>query len=172
MAQNGKMDLRIVLGNSTQQPPNEPNIREKIVAEANLKSSSNEIKKEKVPTQIEPLSISDQLQQMIDYMNLREKSHVDVFPDAPRKDQISIPTGGLAKCICSPGCTKELPQPAYLIIGDSEEDERWGIKPQTRMASQEAALAHLIDAVKDAHDELKVVNDLHKALRGKSSQKN
>uniref|UniRef100_A0A1I7TXR5 Methyltransferase n=1 Tax=Caenorhabditis tropicalis TaxID=1561998 RepID=A0A1I7TXR5_9PELO len=61
---------------------------------------------------------------MIDEMMKNLKPHEDVFPVAPKPGDIVIPIGGLAKCMCSPGCTKELPQPAYQIIGDLEENKR------------------------------------------------
>lgn len=61
------------------------------------------------------------------------KPHVDVFPDAPQPEDIAIPTGGLAKCECSPGCTKELPQPAYQIIKNEEQDKRWNVRKETRV---------------------------------------
>ncbi|EGT31532.1 hypothetical protein CAEBREN_05220 [Caenorhabditis brenneri] len=59
-------------------------------------------------------------------------THEDVYPPAPTPDQIAIPTGGWVTCICSPDCTKELPQPAYHIIRDENEDKRWDINSMTR----------------------------------------
>ncbi|EFO95191.1 hypothetical protein CRE_08833 [Caenorhabditis remanei] len=65
------------------------------------------------------------------FQYLSSKLHIDVFPPAPEPGQIVIPTGGLARCICTPYCTKELPQPAYRILGESEEDNRWNLDEKT-----------------------------------------
>ncbi|KAF1753579.1 hypothetical protein GCK72_020136 [Caenorhabditis remanei] len=72
-----------------------------------------------------------ELDELIRSMYLSSKLHIDIFPPAPEPGQIVIPTGGLARCICTPYCTKELPQPAYRILGESEEDNRWNLEKKT-----------------------------------------
>lgn len=57
--------------------------------------------------------------------------HTDVYPPAPKPGDIVIPIGGLAKCECSPGCTRELPQPAYRIIDEAER--RWFPKDNNKL---------------------------------------
>uniref|UniRef100_A0A1I7TN90 PEP-utilizers domain-containing protein n=1 Tax=Caenorhabditis tropicalis TaxID=1561998 RepID=A0A1I7TN90_9PELO len=46
--------------------------------------------------------------------------HREVWPPAPKEGDIVVPTGGLAKCICSPGCTVEVGQPAYRVLSKEE----------------------------------------------------
>ncbi|CAL2043701.1 unnamed protein product [Caenorhabditis brenneri] len=79
-----------------------------------------------------PNGISAETQRKIDEMMKTIPVHEDVYPPAPTPDQIAIPTGRWVTCICSPDCTKELPQPAYHIIRDENEDKRWDINSMTR----------------------------------------
>uniref|UniRef100_A0A1I7TXR4 Late endosomal/lysosomal adaptor and MAPK and MTOR activator 1 n=1 Tax=Caenorhabditis tropicalis TaxID=1561998 RepID=A0A1I7TXR4_9PELO len=92
-----------------------------------------------------PVSLYDHLQQLIDDLELRQQPHVDVYPEAPKPEDIVIPTGGFAKCVCRPGCTKELPEPAYRILGHSGEDQRWNLPNEAEQAL-EAAMTQLADA--------------------------
>ncbi|EFO95480.1 hypothetical protein CRE_09376 [Caenorhabditis remanei] len=73
--------------------------------------------------------MSPELQKMVDAMYASLQPHENVFAPAPLAGQPVIPTGRLARCICSPDCTKELPQPEYEVIRDSEEDKRWMVEP-------------------------------------------
>uniref|UniRef100_A0A1I7TN91 VWA domain-containing protein n=1 Tax=Caenorhabditis tropicalis TaxID=1561998 RepID=A0A1I7TN91_9PELO len=73
-------------------------------------------------SEVAPKQLSAELQAKIDEMMKLVGDHVDVFPPAPRPGDQVIPTGGLAKCICSPGCTKLLPQPAYIFVGPKNCD--------------------------------------------------
>ncbi|CAI2355887.1 unnamed protein product [Caenorhabditis sp. 36 PRJEB53466] len=67
---------------------------------------------------------SPELQKMITEMNKTAIQHNYVYPPKPKPGDILIPTGGLAKCQCSPGCAMELMEPAYQVI-DGEKKSRW-----------------------------------------------
>uniref|UniRef100_A0A1I7U2W3 Uncharacterized protein n=1 Tax=Caenorhabditis tropicalis TaxID=1561998 RepID=A0A1I7U2W3_9PELO len=74
----------------------------------------------------------------------RQQPHVDVYSDAPKPEDIVIPTGGFAECVCRPGC-KDLPEPAYRILGHSKEDKRWNLSNKVDQAV-ETVMTHLADA--------------------------
>ncbi|EFO95176.1 hypothetical protein CRE_08832 [Caenorhabditis remanei] len=121
---------------------------------------SAEVEKENDEDKPATPNMSDELKKMLDEMvrdspsnlkvpkyNFQYKSytpHEDVFPPTPKKGDIVIPLGCLAKCICSPDCTKELPVPAYRILGDSEEDERWCTDVITEQEIYEVQIAGMI----------------------------
>ncbi|EFO97912.1 hypothetical protein CRE_15899 [Caenorhabditis remanei] len=77
--------------------------------------------------------MSPELQKKVEAMYANLTPHNDVFPAAPADGDNVIPTGRLVRCVCTPDCTKELPQPEYRLIGQTEEDARWMVKPNGKM---------------------------------------
>ncbi|CAA94151.2 uncharacterized protein CELE_K08H2.4 [Caenorhabditis elegans] len=75
-----------------------------------------------------PVQMSAKLRALVEKMYSTQEEHTDVFPASPKKGEIVIPTGGLAKCVCSPNCKKELPQPAYLIITEHDNNQWMHLK--------------------------------------------
>ncbi|KAF1753578.1 hypothetical protein GCK72_020135 [Caenorhabditis remanei] len=105
---------------------------------------SAEVEKENDEDKPATPNMSDELKKMLDEMYKSYTPHEDVYPPTPKKGDIVIPLGCLAKCICSPDCTKELPVPAYRILGDSEEDERWCTDVITEQEIYEVQIAGMI----------------------------
>ncbi|CAL2051396.1 unnamed protein product [Caenorhabditis brenneri] len=74
--------------------------------------------------------VSPKLQEMIDEMMKTElakpgRDHVVIMPQKPMPGDMVVPTGGLAKCQCSPDCQVELMEPAFRFLANSEDRERW-----------------------------------------------
>uniref|UniRef100_A0A1I7TXR6 Nucleophosmin n=1 Tax=Caenorhabditis tropicalis TaxID=1561998 RepID=A0A1I7TXR6_9PELO len=66
------------------------------------------------------MKMSEELSKKVAEMMLSIPDHVDVFPPAPKATDPVFPTGRLAKCQCSPSCTKTLPQPEYRFLTNQE----------------------------------------------------